>query len=395
MKKKVLALLCAAALAFGVPATAFGLDLKVEDGKATSGEGTITLQGGVIKNLVFEGADAAKVVVGEASVSTLPTNALQGSGSACTIAFCDEEGKTQNSAGRDCVATFIYQVNDAVTGTLPSGMSVDNLYIGGKFDSELQGASILIDAQKVALVQPDSDATTTPNAAVWAARVSLKHLDTGTLTLWVLNGKYGASDALIEAKPISDNDSDDSFDDSPRYIDGMPELDVAGTSGVVAWGNLAGANIPAGAAVSIAANAVTSGAAYNDLRAAMGSGRLLGAFQVDLTVNGAQIHNGFGELGLAFPMPYGFEGRTVTVWHRHNDGSITSQVATVENGEVRITTRDLSEFAIELGAPVSDDASVSPKTGQTIPAGTAAFALGTVIALGAVSVVVARRKMTR
>ena len=396
MKKKIVALLCAAMLAFGMPATAFAAATNFvvgEDGLVTAAfGGDIRSGSGVIKNVKISGT-AGMVATAEivaAGTSGGPSNAVPGTVSAFDLTFRSSDGQVVPSVGTKYNnMSFTYQVDDSALANLPSGTQRDNLYLGGRLVNKAGGQATNLNPMKLQL---DNDASAVVPGIGGSVTIN-GYVGTSTLTLWVQNGKYASADAN---PPVSNtNDSSDDGNDEPRTIDGMPEIPVAGTSGVVAWGNLAGPNIPAGARISLAAVTVTNGGAYNELRAAMGSGQLLGVFQVDLSVNGTEIHNGFGELGLAFPMPYGNEGRTVTVWHRHNDGSITSQAGTIKDSEVRITTQDLSDFAIEMGAPADNDNTVSPKTGQSIPAGTALAALGTAVVLGAASVLFAKRKMTR
>lgn len=127
---------------------------------------------------------------------------------------------------------------------------------------------------------------------------------------------------------------------------------VAGNAGVTAQGALAGPNIPDGAIIVVEANTLASGADYDALVKAMSSGAPNGAFEVVLLVNGKPVHDGFGELSLSFPVANA-EGRWVTVYHRHQDGSITSQRVVAENGFATVAVTDLSAFVVEVGERVS------------------------------------------
>lgn len=171
---------------------------------------------------------------------------------------------------------------------------------------------------------------------------------------------------------------------------------VSGTSGVTAMGVLSGANIPKDATVTVSADAVTSGAAFDELDASLGNGVLAGIFEVNMIVNGQQVHDRFGSLTVTFPVDTKYNGHWVTVWHRHNDGSITSERAIAENGAVAVTVTDLSTFALEIGelaegaaTPVSldttssSDSSTLAKTGDTAPV--LAFGGFALAALGAVA----------
>lgn len=133
---------------------------------------------------------------------------------------------------------------------------------------------------------------------------------------------------------------------------------VTGNAGVTAQGALAGPNIPDGAIIVVEANTLASGADYDALVRALSSGAPDGVFEVALLVNGKPVHDGFGELSLSFPVANA-EGRWVTVYHRHQDGSITSQRVVAENGFATVAVTDLSAFALEIG----ERASAAPEAG--------------------------------
>ncbi|WP_140396486.1 hypothetical protein [Gordonibacter sp. An230] len=159
-----------------------------------------------------------------------------------------------------------------------------------------------------------------------------------------------------------------------------------------------GINVPMGAEASVNAIQLTSGASYEELASRVGNGVLAGIFEVNLIVNGKQVHDGLGSLTVAFPVDTKYNGHWVTVWHRHNDGSITSERVMAENGVVTVTVTDLSSFALEIeelasseDANAKDEGSatnskITPlaKTGDPLSwAGLAGLALAALAACGA------------
>lgn len=110
-----------------------------------------------------------------------------------------------------------------------------------------------------------------------------------------------------------------------------------------------------GADVVLNVEPVTSGEAYDALVAAMGDGTLAGAYEATLLVNGQPVHDGFGTITLTFPVDPKWNGYNVTVWHRHGDGSITSETVVAADGKVSVTVTDLSTFALEVGQKAQQD----------------------------------------
>lgn len=110
-----------------------------------------------------------------------------------------------------------------------------------------------------------------------------------------------------------------------------------------------------GAKVVLDVDPVTSGEAYDALVAAMGDGTLAGVYDVALLVNGQPVHDGFGTITLTFPVDPQWNGYNVTVWHRHADGSITSETVVAADGKVSVTVTDLSTFALEVGQKAQQD----------------------------------------
>ena len=152
-------------------------------------------------------------------------------------------------------------------------------------------------------------------------------------------------------------------------------IHVGGSSGITASGNLSGENVPDGSYVKVDAEAVESGAAYDKLMVVLGDGKCVldGVYEVDMTVNGSEVHDGFGTLKLTFPVKAkafgGRDGDWVVLWHVHNDGRITSQRVQVVDGHVTVEVSDLSTFAIGIPkqeasqepGPSEDEAATGPE----------------------------------
>ena len=155
-------------------------------------------------------------------------------------------------------------------------------------------------------------------------------------------------------KPITQNTS------IANYLKGgstVPDGDgggitVAGSTGVTAQGVISGPNVPDGATVELGAEAVASGSAYDELTAYV-SGVLAGVFEVNLTVDGKPVHDGFGTIEVTFPVDEKYNGHWVTVWHRHADGAITRDRVVAKDGKVTVAIFDLSTFALEVGELVA------------------------------------------
>ena len=150
---------------------------------------------------------------------------------------------------------------------------------------------------------------------------------------------------------------------------------VSGGTGITASGSLSGASIPEGAKVELSAAALSKGDADHDrLVRAAGSGRLAGVYSVSMLVNGSEVHDGFGSLTLTMPVDPMYNGRWVTVWHLHNDGTITSERVVAEGGAVTFAVTDLSSFALEIGEPAGAGDSSQPGGASSSGGGQAAQA---------------------
>lgn len=197
---------------------------------------------------------------------------------------------------------------------------------------------------------------------------------------------------VVNKKPSSS--SSDSGSDSVAWRD----LQVTGSPEVSAQGYLNGSNASDADSAYLVVKRLTSGSAFNELRAAAGGDNLNKAFDVTLFADGKEIHNDFGRLRISFDVGTQYSGRKATVWHLHNDGALTHEDTWVIDGEVTIEVTDLSEFGIDIegvttAEPQVDDDTRSPKTGQSIPAGTAAAAVLVAATLGTTAVAVNRRRI--
>lgn len=214
MQKKIVAAICAAALALAMPVAAFAADTIV------SSNGTATIAGTVkgsndnvtLSNISFTGVNGSveKIKVDKAGATgAAPSNALPGSVSSFAIQAKDKDWDNELVKGLGQYAIMNAEVtfNDAVIRDLPSSIAGDNLYVGGKFTSATEGTTVTMDTFRVnaELNTPESAIT----AAAGTASVQLEGLGTGTLTLWMQNGKYSAGDNA-NAAAVADEAKDGS-----------------------------------------------------------------------------------------------------------------------------------------------------------------------------------------
>jgi hypothetical protein len=200
-----------------------------------------------------------------------------------------------------------------------------------------------------------------------------------------------------------DPDDPDNSDDPDDPVDPVVTPIVqAGDTGVKISGTLKGANIPANATAVVSIKAVTSGDAYDKHLAAKGDGDILVIYEIVLTVNGEEVHGGFGNLTLTFPVGADYEADTVLVRHLHQSGAFTEHSIKVVNGMVSLEVSDLSTFGVEAQSvtkPAADTGTTTQtpttttdpaKTGTaTAPPKTGDEALPVMLALVAVSVAAA------
>ena len=128
----------------------------------------------------------------------------------------------------------------------------------------------------------------------------------------------------------------------------VPVADASGT-GVTAEGSLV---VPDGSEVVLDVDPITQGETYDALMANLGSDTLAGVYEVTLLVDGEEIHEGFGSITLTFPIDPQWNNHYVTVYHRHDDGTITSERVTASEGKVVVTVTDLSTFMLAVGEAV-------------------------------------------
>lgn len=145
-----------------------------------------------------------------------------------------------------------------------------------------------------------------------------------------------------------------------------PTVDVpvadSGNTGITAEGSLV---VPDGSETILEVVPVTEGEAYDALIAKLGDDTLAGMFEAKLLVDGQEVHDGFGSITLTFPLDAKWNGHYVTVYHRHDDGTITSERVVAADGKVSVTVTDLSTFMLAA----SDVLAVTPptQTDQTQP----------------------------
>jgi len=122
--------------------------------------------------------------------------------------------------------------------------------------------------------------------------------------------------------------------------------------------------------VRIVANGVASDSeAFKKLKE-KATGTLLAVYSVSMTVDGAEVHDGFGALKVSFPVDNAYEGKEVVVWHLHHDGTITSEKTIVSNGFATVSVTDLSELSVETGTNSSATTNNSSATTSNKNAGT-------------------------
>jgi len=151
-----------------------------------------------------------------------------------------------------------------------------------------------------------------------------------------------------------------------------PVVDAGGT-GAEVTGTLK--NVPEGAAVKVNVKAVASGTAYDSLVAAAtkAGDDTLSVREVTLTIDGTEVHDGFGTLTIALPVAATLEGSEVTVWHLHLDGRITSERVKAAGGMATVKATDLSTFAVTVaGTPstTTGTTTTTPGTGSLVTSGT-------------------------
>ncbi len=196
---------------------------------------------------------------------------------------------------------------------------------------------------------------------------------TGTLARFIANGSpitfaplnSGRAGATAEftiytGYPVKDDTTSDAGSDAAN------NLTVTGNTGIKASGDLQGPNIPENADIEIATSVVTSGAAFDDLNDTMGDSRISDVYEITLLVNGKEVHDGFGTLTISMPIDAQYNGHIIIIYHRHQDGSITTSHALAKDGYVTFTVTDLSSFALADGGLPEAEAEQTSNVGATL-----------------------------
>ena len=134
-----------------------------------------------------------------------------------------------------------------------------------------------------------------------------------------------------------------------------------GGTGVTATQPTGGSNIPVGAETALSVVPLTSGTAYDTLVSYVEES-ILGVYEVTLTVDDIEVHDGFGGITLSFPVGEGYE--TAYVYHLMQDGTVQKSIALpVEDGMVTVEVDSLSTFAV--AADSADDGEGSDEGSTT------------------------------
>ena len=207
----------------------------------------------------------------------------------------------------------------------------------------------------------------------------------GTPSLEVVYGESGVSRTLVPGEDCTvvytdaNGNEVTSFDKAGTYtatitgdsksvwgtttaqftVAAAPTVDVpvadSSNTGITAEGSLV---VPDGSETILEVVPVTEGEAYDALIAKLGDDTLAGMFEAKLLVDGQEVHDGFGNITLTFPLDAKWNGHYVTVYHRHADGSITSERVVAADSKVSVTVTDLSTFMLAA----SDVQTVNPPT---------------------------------
>lgn len=97
---------------------------------------------------------------------------------------------------------------------------------------------------------------------------------------------------------------------------------------------------------------------------------LLAAFDIDLKIDGNEVHAGFGTLKIGFPVGRQNDGYWIIVHHLHENGDVTKHRVVAKDGFATLEVTDLSSFALEKGPrATSGSASSGSSDSVTIGAG--------------------------
>ncbi|WP_034485161.1 hypothetical protein [Butyrivibrio fibrisolvens] len=82
------------------------------------------------------------------------------------------------------------------------------------------------------------------------------------------------------------------------------------------------------------------------VNAVSGGRTVIGPFKLRMYVAGVSIWSGFGTFTSTYGVGNGYEGRSVTIYQIHQDGSVTAASSVVSGGKVSVTMDDMGSFAI-------------------------------------------------
>lgn len=212
MQKKIVAAICAAALALALPVTAFATYMTTVPSQGTASlaeekSGNVTLS----DIEVTGGSDIAVISVkGNGEVAAPASNVIPGSAASFTITAQNKKENAIKGLGRKSVLTAKVSFADSIVNNINFTVSDQNLYMGYKFDSNLQGVTVTPQAKQIELdAAPAPSAGYATAAATDASTIELTNLGTGTLTVWMQNGPFLSNDASNAAK-VADEAKDGS-----------------------------------------------------------------------------------------------------------------------------------------------------------------------------------------
>lgn len=79
-----------------------------------------------------------------------------------------------------------------------------------------------------------------------------------------------------------------------------------------------------------------------------GSKQSFGPFKIRMYSSGTSIWSGFGTITETFGIGNAYDGRTVTIYQIHKDGSITTTTAVVQYGKISLAISEMGSFKIVL-----------------------------------------------
>jgi hypothetical protein len=76
--------------------------------------------------------------------------------------------------------------------------------------------------------------------------------------------------------------------------------------------------------------------------------KVFGPFKLRMYKAGKSVNTGFGTFTANFGIGNAYDGKAVTVYQTHADGSVTSMAATVSKGKVTVPVTEMGTFVIVL-----------------------------------------------